>query len=191
MPKSKSVRKGKSLKTMSPAQLQHRKAVMQQAHLRKELRKDPIWDDCTRTYQQCAELLQMPKLIQVAFNQEGVAEHITNPKAVTESLEILTKDNKELSDRLMAIYKQHEHKKGQPSDMDDALAALEVQQNYLYWMELHSRTVTLMFNEVMEHLHHAELAVQRKLVQANAAQQAQDPDNTDPIDVVVKNVATA
>lgn len=189
MPKSKSVRKGKSVKNLTPEQQKHRKDLLTQARLRKELRNDPIWDTCTQTYLQCVELLKLPQVVGLAAQQEGVAEHIKDRAAVQECLEILIKDNKDLSERLLEIYKKHEHKKGQPKDIEDAMAALEIQQNYMYWMELHGRTVTLTFNEIMEALHQAELAVQRKVAEYHAQVQAQDPNDTSVIDVQVKDVA--
>ena len=180
-------KKGK--KGPSPAEVARRQ---KQREASGAIKGNNSWDDCHALNAQCVDLLQQAGALDLVLKQPGVYAAVTDKAMLNENIRLLAKDTNELTQALSRIYDQHKHKNGAARTPDDFALSISLYEQYIQFMEAYRRTCQPVLNHLMEQTAEAEAKLARveQQIQAEEAEKNkhQDPNNTDPIDVVSKDI---
>lgn len=183
-------KKGK--KSVSPSELARRQ---KQRDASASIRGNNSWDDCHALNAQCVDLLQQAGAIDLVLKQEGVYAAVSDKSMLNENIRLLAKDTAELTGALSRIYELHKHKTGSSKTPDDFALSLSVYEQYIQFMEAYRRTCQPVLNHLLEQTAEAEAKIGLVAAEIEAAEaeklKHQDPNNTDVIDVEVRDVPSA
>lgn len=155
---------------------------------KKDLIGNSCWDDLNGIYNECARLLHSHTAIANYAGDRDLHRFLGDPTLTVANLRSLTKDLQQMAVELAQIKKQHEGKTGGSSNPDEVMSTFSIYEMYNLFTERHNAVLMPTVYQILEEFGEAEKRrnAYRAAQAPTDAEKAQDPNNTDVIDAVVK-----
>jgi len=156
-------------------------------------KKNTIWDDLNGTYSACTQALGQHTATALLLKRQEVFPYLKDVGATVANIQAVTRDLMQLNEELKSIYAQHKGKQGGSQDPDDVIRSIQIFEQYHLFLQRHDAVIMPVVQHILEDFGQAEEAFAKAnnlVPEPTAEERAQDPSDSTPIDVEVKNEIT-
>ncbi len=147
-------------------------ARLQRDAAKSQLKDNHCWDELNQIYESARVMLYQHTGLHAVASNTDLQKFLENPTSTANSIRILSKDLKDLNERLSAIYQRHAGKTGGSQDPDEVWFSITIGQEYAQLMETHTSVVQPTALKIVEDFQYAENKY-AAFLSANANQQVE------------------
>lgn len=134
------------------------------------------WDDLNQIHAGCQQLLINHAHLGRELNQKDMIAEIEDPHALVLKIRSLAADLRQMTGELAEIYTQHQDKTGGVDDPDVLMTTFAIFEQYTLFKERHEAVVMPTVYHILEQVQLAEDRLNKKLLAAQQAAAATDPN---------------
>lgn len=131
-------------------------ARQQRDRMAEELKDNRCWDELNGIYDSARVMLGQHASIHTLASDKNLQACLENPTSTANSIKILARDLKTLSDDLNAIHQRHDGKVGGSQDPNEVMTAIGIGQDYAILTERHVAVVQPTAFKILEDFQQAE-----------------------------------
>lgn len=128
---------------------------------KKKTMESMVWDDVMSISWRCRQMLQTHIGVTVMSRYEQLRNLVQDQRLLAQNLTILARDLGDMHTELMGLYKLHETRSGNPTDIDDGVLAIDIHEKYLLWTQKHDSVVLPIASHILEQFSQAEAELQK------------------------------